>query len=171
MTLHPRLTRAAVALVKRFETFQPQAEPTPGNGWSIGYGHTRSAREGARISEADAEALLIYDLDVAAKAVERALFAPVSQSQFEALTALCFNLGEPAFLRSRRAGPGETPAAETRRRRRDRALAPGRAGRRGAGGGRPGPPSGRRKGPLPRPAGRRGDMAQRPASSPGGAGR
>lgn len=100
MTLHPRLTRAAVALVKRFETFQPTAEPTPEGGWTIGYGHTLSAREGAGVSPADAEALLIFDLDRAARTVERAVFAPVTQGQFEALTALCFNLGEPAFLRS-----------------------------------------------------------------------
>jgi lysozyme len=100
MTLHPRLTPATVALVKRFETLQSVAEPTPSGGWSIGYGHTASAREGARVSPADAEALLTYDLDRSARAVERALFAPVTQAQFEALTALCFNLGEPAFLRS-----------------------------------------------------------------------
>jgi lysozyme len=94
MKLHPRLTPATVALVKRFETFQPVAERTPQGG------HTASAREGGRVSRADAEALLIYDLDRAARAVERALFAPVTRGQFEALTALCFNLGEPAFLRS-----------------------------------------------------------------------
>ncbi len=100
MKLHPRLSRAAIDLVTRFETFQPQAQPASGGGWTIGYGHTRSARGGAHVGRADAEALLLYDLTRAAEAVEAALFAPVTQRQFEALTAFAFNIGADNFRRS-----------------------------------------------------------------------
>ena len=100
MKLHPRLSRAVVELVTRFETFQPLARPAAEGGWTVGYGHTRSAREGARVTRADAEALLLYDLDAACGVVERALFAPASQRQFEALTAFCFNIGADNFSRS-----------------------------------------------------------------------
>ena len=100
MKLHPRLSRAAVALVTRFETFQPIAQPAAGGGWTIGYGHTRSAREGAQVGRADAEALLLYDLSTAAEEVDAALFAPVTQRQFEALTAFAFNIGADNFRRS-----------------------------------------------------------------------
>ncbi len=100
MKLHPRLSRAAIELVTRFETFQPQAQPAAAGGWTLGYGHTRSAREGAGVSRADAEALLLYDLSAAAEAVTAALFAPVTQRQFEALTAFAFNIGVDNFRRS-----------------------------------------------------------------------
>ena len=59
MKLHPRLSRAAIELVTRFETFQPLARPAAAGGWSVGYGHTRSAREGAHVTRSDAEALLL----------------------------------------------------------------------------------------------------------------
>ena len=99
MKLHPRLSRAAVELVIRFETYHALAHPATGGGWTVGYGHTRSAREGVRISRADAEALLLYDLNGAAEMVETSLFAPVTQRQFEALTAFCFNIGAENFRR------------------------------------------------------------------------
>ena len=100
MKLHPRLSRAAVELVTRFETFQPLAQPASVGGWTVGYGHTRSARHGAQVTCADAEALLLYDLSAAADGVEAALFAPVTQRQFEALTAFAFNIGADNFRRS-----------------------------------------------------------------------
>ena len=97
MTLHSRLSRAAVDLVLRFETFHAQAQPAAGGGWTIGYGHTRSARPGVRIDRQDGETLLLYDLAAAAEAVEASLFAPVNQRQFDALTAFCFNIGAENF--------------------------------------------------------------------------
>ena len=63
MTPHPRLSGAGIELVKRFEGFRPRALRLDGGGWTIGYGHTASAREGAQVTEAEGEALLIYDLD------------------------------------------------------------------------------------------------------------
>ncbi len=100
MKLHPRLSRAAIELVTRFETLHPTAQRTADGGWTVGYGHIRSAREGACVSQEDAEALLLYDLAHAAEAVDAALFAPVTQRQFEALSAFCFNIGIENFRRS-----------------------------------------------------------------------
>jgi lysozyme len=100
MKLHPRLSRAAVELVSRFETFHPVARPAAGGGWTVGYGHTLTAREGVEVSRADAEALLLFDLSRAAQAVEAALFAPAAPRQFEALTAFCFNIGAENFRTS-----------------------------------------------------------------------
>ena len=100
MKLHPRLSRAAVELVARFETYHATAQPAAGGGWTVGYGHTRSARQGAYVTRDDARALLLYDLAAAADVVETSLFAPVSQRQFEALSAFCFNIGAENFRRS-----------------------------------------------------------------------
>jgi len=57
-----RVSAAAIELIKRFEGLRLTAEQLDDGRWTIGYGHTRSAREGAAVSEADAEALLTYDL-------------------------------------------------------------------------------------------------------------
>lgn len=114
MKLNPRLHRHAVKLVASFERFEPRAVRRPEGGWVIGYGHTLTAREGAEIGEADARALLMFDLSQVADAVEAALEAPVDDNQFEALTAFAFNVGIPAFLGSStlsRLNAGEVIAA------------------------------------------------------------
>ena len=100
MKLHPRVTRSGVELVKRFEGLRRQAARLPDGGWTIGYGHTRSARAGAVVSPEDAEALLYYDLTEVAEKVEAWTFTPLNQNQFEALTALAFNIGLENFRRS-----------------------------------------------------------------------
>ncbi len=98
--IHPRVTPAALELVKGFEGYRARAAALPHGGWVIGHGHTLTAREGAVVSEADAAALLLYDLSGVARAVEAALLAPVSVPQFEALVSFAFNVGPQAFAAS-----------------------------------------------------------------------
>jgi lysozyme len=100
MKLHPRVTRSVLELVKRFEGLRRRAARLPNGGWTIGYGHTRSAREGAVVSPEDADALLYYDLSEVAEKVEAWTFTPLNQNQFEALTAFAFNIGIDNFRRS-----------------------------------------------------------------------
>jgi lysozyme len=100
MKLHPRVTRSLLELVKRFEGLRRRAARLPDGGWTIGYGHVRSAREGAVVSPADADALLYYDLSEVAEKVEAWTFAPLNQNQFEALTAFAFNIGVDNFRQS-----------------------------------------------------------------------
>ncbi len=100
MKLNPRLSRPAVELVKRFEPFEPTARATAQGSWIIGYGHTRTARDGAIVSLEDAEALLLYDLSAAADVVSQAVRTSLTGPQFEALTAFVFSVGPDAFHRS-----------------------------------------------------------------------
>ncbi len=100
MKLNPRLSRPAVELVKRFEPFEPTARPAPNGGWVVGYGHTRTAREGVTITREDAEALLLYDLSAAADSVSEIVRAQLNGPQFEALTAFVFSIGPDNFRRS-----------------------------------------------------------------------
>jgi lysozyme len=95
-----QVTRAAIDLIKRFEGFRPKAAALPTGGFTIGYGHTRSARRDAVISEADAHTLLIYDLAAVTTAINQWVFSPLNQNQFDALTAFVFNIGLPNFRRS-----------------------------------------------------------------------
>ncbi len=91
-----KISREGVILIKSFEGFRPRAVQRPDGRWMIGYGHTRSAREGLTVSEADAELLLQYDLIPVAKAVN-AVQAPLNQHQFDALASFVFSIGVDRF--------------------------------------------------------------------------
>ncbi|MDZ4375220.1 MAG: lysozyme [Phenylobacterium sp.] len=95
-----RVSRAAIELIKRFEGYRRQAAQLPDGRWTIGYGHTLTAREGAEVSESDAEALLVYDLIAVQHAVNEGLYAPIGQNQFDALCSFAFNIGLDNFRRS-----------------------------------------------------------------------
>jgi lysozyme len=97
--MRPRLTvsRSAVELIMAFEGFRPQSARLDDGRWTIGYGHTLTAREGAQITEADAEALLLYDLIQASHTVNEHVHAPLTQNQFDALVSFVFNIGVRAF--------------------------------------------------------------------------
>jgi lysozyme len=95
-----QVSRAAIDLIKRFEGFRETAAQLPDGRWTLGYGHTQTAREGAWVSERDAEALLTYDLIGVAQAVNDQVFTPLNQNQFDALCAFAFNIGLPAFKSS-----------------------------------------------------------------------
>jgi lysozyme len=97
--MRPRLSvsRSAVDLIKVFEGFRASAAQLDDGRWTIGYGHTATAREGAVVTEADAEALLLYDLIHASHAVNEYVFTPLTQNQFDALVSFVFNIGVRAF--------------------------------------------------------------------------
>jgi lysozyme len=95
-----RVSRAAIDLITRFEGYRRKAAQLPDGRWMIGYGHTLTAREGAEVSEEDAEALLLYDLIAVSHAVNEWSFAPLTQNQFDALCAFAFNIGLDNFRRS-----------------------------------------------------------------------
>ena len=59
-----------------------------------------SAREGAEVSEADAEALLIYDLLAISAAIEDLTYTPLTQNQFDALASFAFSIGVEFFRTS-----------------------------------------------------------------------
>ena len=95
-----QVSRAAVDLIKRFEGYRMKAAQLPDGRWTIGYGHTLTARGGATVSEKDAEALLLYDLISVAHAVNEQTYAPLNQNQFDALVCFAFNIGVDNFMRS-----------------------------------------------------------------------
>lgn len=101
MSARLKVSRAGIDLLKAFEGFRRRAARLPDGRWTVGYGHTLSAREGAEVSEADAEALLIFDLLPIADAVEAAVNTPLTQNQFDALVAFAFNVGLDAFRSSK----------------------------------------------------------------------
>lgn len=68
--------------------------------WTIGYGHTATAREGMEIGPSEAERLLRLDLREAEDVVNRRVEVDLKQNQFDALVSLVYNIGGGAFSNS-----------------------------------------------------------------------
>jgi len=100
MTKNAIISDAGLKLVKAFEGFRALATLLPNGVWVIGYGHTVSAKKGAVVSKSDAEDLLIWDMSNLATKVSSCIFAPISQSQMDALLSLAFNIGIDNFTNS-----------------------------------------------------------------------
>lgn len=100
--MNPRhkASAAAIDLIKRFEGYRQTAAQLADGRWTVGYGHTKTAREGSRVSEADAEALLIYDLIEVQAVVNASVYTPLTQNQYDALVAFAFNIGADNFRHS-----------------------------------------------------------------------
>jgi len=100
--MNPRYkaSRAGIDLLKDFEGFRSESARLPDGRWTIGYGHTKSARAGVTISEADASALLQYDLIEVVAAVNDLVFTPITQNQFDSLVCFAFNVGLAGFRTS-----------------------------------------------------------------------
>jgi lysozyme len=72
---------------------------------TIGVGHTSMAgppkvTSGMTITSAESDAIFSRDLVKYENAVNKAVKVPLTQSQFDALTSLCFNIGPTAFAKS-----------------------------------------------------------------------
>lgn len=88
-----------IEALKRFEGLRTQAYQCAAGRWTIGYGHTLTAREGMIIDEERAEHLLRQDV----KTIERWLTSKnvtEVQHQFDALVSFIFNLGIANFYDS-----------------------------------------------------------------------
>ena len=94
-----RVSRAGLKLIKNFEGLRTHAARL-GRGYVVGYGHTRSARDGVEVTAGDAEALLLYDLMPVEAAINDWIFAPITQNQFDALVSFAFSVGLKSFRRS-----------------------------------------------------------------------
>lgn len=81
-----------------FEGFRSRAAPLGDGRWVVGYGHTKSTREGSQVTQADALSILReYDLPPIEKMITEMVMAPLNQNEFDALVSLVFNIGSAAF--------------------------------------------------------------------------
>lgn len=86
-----------LALIKRWEGLRLDAYQDQAGIWTIGYGHTLTARPGMTITEARATELLRGDLRDAEAAVDDAVKVPMTDNQRGALVSFVFNVGGGAF--------------------------------------------------------------------------
>jgi GH24 family phage-related lysozyme (muramidase) len=87
-------------LIKTFEGLELNAYQDAVGVWTIGYGHTKTAKKGMTISEAQAEELLKADLNLFEVAVADAIKVTLEDNQFSALVSFAFNLGPRNLSRS-----------------------------------------------------------------------
>lgn len=95
-----QITAAALDLIKRDEGLRLAAYRDVAGIWTVGYGHT-PAFPGEIVTEAQATALLVGDVQHAADAVDAVTHdVPTTDSQFSAMVSLAFNIGTGAFKTS-----------------------------------------------------------------------
>ena len=87
------INAAGKQLIKNFEGVRLAAYLCPAQIWTIGYGHTRTARPGMVISAEEAGWLLDDDLKLTGREVERLVAVPLNGNQFAALCCFAFNVG------------------------------------------------------------------------------
>jgi lysozyme len=88
-------------LIKSFEGLKLEPYLCPAKILTIGYGHVILTDESfSKITQEYAVELLKKDLHKFDNAVTSLIKVPVSQSQFDAMVSLCFNIGVEAFKNS-----------------------------------------------------------------------
>ena len=99
-----KTSSAGISLIKKFEGLELTAYPDPGTGgapWTIGYGHTGpDVHPGVTITEGEAEAFLIEDLERFEKAVHNLIAREITQEEFDSCVSFTYNVGEGALSTS-----------------------------------------------------------------------
>ncbi len=94
------INKAALDLIRKFEGLRLKAYVCPAGKLTIGYGHTKGVKQGQRITEAEADDLLLQDVQQFADGVKKAVTVPINENQFGALVSFAFNIGLSAFRKS-----------------------------------------------------------------------
>ena len=87
-------------LIKRWEGLELDSSLDTGGVWTIGWGHTSTARPNQRITLAEAEILLARDVKTAVDDVRRLVDVPLNHNQRSALISFVFNIGGTQFSTS-----------------------------------------------------------------------
>lgn len=88
-----RITIEAIEKIKEFEGLRLEAYQCSAGKWTIGYGHTNNVTPGMKITQSEAEELLIRDLFKHEERVARLVTVPLTDNQFAALVSFDFNTG------------------------------------------------------------------------------
>jgi GH24 family phage-related lysozyme (muramidase) len=95
-----RTGETGLNLIKGYEGLRMSAHYAPTEQWTVGYGHTGSARHGMSVTEGDAERLLRDDVKPIEQLIGDTVRAPLNQNEHDALVSLIFNIGEDNWKRS-----------------------------------------------------------------------
>jgi lysozyme len=86
--------------IKQEEGLRLTSYLCPSKVWTIGWGHTLTAKPGMTITKEQAESLLSKDIARFEDAVNSYVKVPLNQNQFDALVSFVYNVGAGNFLQS-----------------------------------------------------------------------
>jgi lysozyme len=96
-----QISKEGLELLKEREGVRNHAYQDSKGIWTIGVGHTGpEVKEGLVWTDAEVDEALEKDVGWAEKAINDQVSTPLTQSQFDALVSLVFNIGVGAFRRS-----------------------------------------------------------------------
>lgn len=108
------ISRNGLELIESFEGFRARAIRLSNGKYTIGFGHTATAREGMVVNREQAEELLRWDLGPIEDFIRQNTLTPLNQNQFDAIVSFVFNIGLEDFKNSeilRHLNRGEPVAA------------------------------------------------------------
>ena len=86
--------QAGLNLIKQFEGCRLTAYKCPAGVWTIGYGHTGNVAAGQTVTQAEADRLLVTDMEKYEKQVNKYFDRYTwNQNEFDALVSFAFNVG------------------------------------------------------------------------------
>ena len=88
-----KTSQEGIDLIKHFEGCELESYRCSANVLTIGYGTTKNVVEGMKITQNQAEEMLMKDLEEFAEYVEDLIDVKLDQHQFDALVAWTYNLG------------------------------------------------------------------------------
>lgn len=89
-----KTSQNGINLIKKYEGCKLEAYICPAGVWTIGWGHTGAdVAKGKKITQAEAEALLIKDLAIYEDKVNKYQKYNFNQNQFDALVSFAYNIG------------------------------------------------------------------------------
>lgn len=90
-----------IQTMKTLHKFSPNPYLTASKILAIGYGHTRTVKEGMIIDEPVAERLMRSDLQMYSDFVEQTITVSVNDNQFSALSIFCAHIGAENFAKTK----------------------------------------------------------------------
>lgn len=100
MFMVQKINQQGLQLLKSFEGLALEAIRDELGVWMIGYGHTDGVVEGSRVTEEEAEALLLEELHNIEIGVDDLLRTPLNENEFSATVCLAYNIGLDALAHS-----------------------------------------------------------------------
>lgn len=95
-----KLNQAGRELIQEFEGYRSRAYQDSAGVWTIGWGHTATAKPGMTISKAEAEQLFTRDVQRFENCVNEAVSTHITQNQYNALVSFAYNVGCGALRNS-----------------------------------------------------------------------
>ena len=88
-----KISEKGLDLIKFYEGCEYNAYKCAADVLTIGYGHTKGVKEGDLITQQEADALLLHEMDEYEGYINNMVTVDLEQNQFDALVSWVFNLG------------------------------------------------------------------------------